>query len=265
MNLRVVMTAGGTREPIDDVRHVSNVATGALPAAMAEALLARGATVHYIHGPGAILPARLELQLQLDGGGGLAPADIDARLAEFRDRALSNQRKWTLGVLRCHQIETAAAAAQTVHSLVAQVEPHLVACAMAVADFAPIAHNGKLSSKLGGDGDLSVKMSPTAKVIDGVRAAWPAAALLGFKLLSGASEAEHRTASTTLAQRSGARWVFSNDMADYRQGLRRGVLWSADGVALDRLHGGQGDAGRRNLADCLVAAVWGYLDADLGA
>ncbi|HEX5823180.1 MAG TPA: bifunctional phosphopantothenoylcysteine decarboxylase/phosphopantothenate--cysteine ligase CoaBC [Candidatus Limnocylindrales bacterium] len=42
---RIVITAGGTREPIDPVRYIGNRSTGRMGVALAEAALARGATV----------------------------------------------------------------------------------------------------------------------------------------------------------------------------------------------------------------------------
>ncbi len=263
--LRVVMTAGGTHEPVDDVRHMSNVATGALPAAMAEALLRHGALVHYIHGPDAILPGRLRLDLALDGSQAPDDPSLDTLLAEFGRAARTARELWATGRLVLHGVGSAAETAQVVQDVVGAQHPHLVACAMAVADFTPLRHRGKLSSQQDGDGGLTLHMQPTAKVIDSVLAAWPEAALLGFKLLSGASEAEHRHAVLELCRRSGARWVFSNDMVDYRQGRRRGILWSAEGEALDRLSGGEGEAGRRQLGEEIVAAVLRYLDGAAGA
>ena len=48
--LRVVVTAGGTAEPIDPVRYIGNRSTGKMGVAIAEAALARGAQVTLIHG-----------------------------------------------------------------------------------------------------------------------------------------------------------------------------------------------------------------------
>jgi phosphopantothenoylcysteine decarboxylase/phosphopantothenate--cysteine ligase len=45
---RLVVTAGGTREPIDPVRYIGNRSTGKMGIAVAEAALARGATVTLI-------------------------------------------------------------------------------------------------------------------------------------------------------------------------------------------------------------------------
>jgi phosphopantothenoylcysteine decarboxylase/phosphopantothenate--cysteine ligase len=46
----VVVTAGGTAEPIDPVRYIGNRSTGRMGVAIAEAALARGARVTLIHG-----------------------------------------------------------------------------------------------------------------------------------------------------------------------------------------------------------------------
>ena len=45
---RIVITAGGTREPIDPVRYIGNRSTGRMGAALADAALARGAAVTLI-------------------------------------------------------------------------------------------------------------------------------------------------------------------------------------------------------------------------
>jgi phosphopantothenoylcysteine decarboxylase / phosphopantothenate---cysteine ligase len=47
---RVVVTAGGTAEPIDPVRFIGNRSSGLMGVALAEAALARGASVTLIHG-----------------------------------------------------------------------------------------------------------------------------------------------------------------------------------------------------------------------
>lgn len=50
-DLRVVITAGPTREPIDPVRYISNHSSGKMGFAIADAFAKRGATVQLISGP----------------------------------------------------------------------------------------------------------------------------------------------------------------------------------------------------------------------
>ncbi|HEY8741722.1 MAG TPA: bifunctional phosphopantothenoylcysteine decarboxylase/phosphopantothenate--cysteine ligase CoaBC, partial [Chloroflexota bacterium] len=54
--LRILVTAGGTREPIDPVRYIGNRSSGKMGYAIAEAAAARGATVTLVSAPSA-LPA----------------------------------------------------------------------------------------------------------------------------------------------------------------------------------------------------------------
>lgn len=51
---RVVVTAGGTQEPIDPVRHISNRSSGKMGYAIAEAARDRGAAVTLVSGPAAL-------------------------------------------------------------------------------------------------------------------------------------------------------------------------------------------------------------------
>jgi phosphopantothenoylcysteine decarboxylase/phosphopantothenate--cysteine ligase len=52
--VRILVTSGATREPIDTVRFLSNVSTGRTGALLADALTAHGHTVTLLHGEGAV-------------------------------------------------------------------------------------------------------------------------------------------------------------------------------------------------------------------
>lgn len=54
--MKVLITAGGTREPIDRVRYISNGSTGATGAALADALSKLGHNVYLLRGLGAVTP-----------------------------------------------------------------------------------------------------------------------------------------------------------------------------------------------------------------
>ncbi|MBC8039502.1 MAG: phosphopantothenoylcysteine decarboxylase [Opitutaceae bacterium] len=55
--MRILITSGATREPIDTVRFLSNVSTGRTGALLADALTARGHTVTLLHGEAAVRPS----------------------------------------------------------------------------------------------------------------------------------------------------------------------------------------------------------------
>src|SRR5262245_35822274 len=57
---QLLITSGGTREPIDDVRYVGNSSTGALGCAFAREALQRGYCVRLLKGQGALEPEASE-------------------------------------------------------------------------------------------------------------------------------------------------------------------------------------------------------------
>ena len=56
--MKVVVSAGGTREPMDPVRYLTNHSTGKMGYAVARAAAMRGADVPLIHGPTALPPVK---------------------------------------------------------------------------------------------------------------------------------------------------------------------------------------------------------------
>lgn len=260
-----VITAGGTQEPIDEVRHIANVATGALPCAIAEALMARGWEVAYIAGPDAHLPGQGRVHLDVTS------ADWPARWHEQEIRLQRLAKRIAHGWIHHYPVRTAAQAAETLESVCRTAQPLLTVCAMAVADFSPEPVAGKLSSRQDGratmpypgkvgraeaSGDeLVLFLQPTAKAIDRVRAAAPNTRLVGFKLLAGADDDALVAASKHLAQRCAADLVFANDIRTYRQGVRSGLLIAGDGAVLARLDGGHGEDATARLAELIVQSA----------
>lgn len=252
-----IVTAGGTREAIDEVRYIANAATGALPQAIAEELLGRGWAVHYLHGPGALVAGRVRADLDAMASDGRDLAVIADQIAEKRERC-------SRGELHLWPVNSAAQAGQTLRSLAADRHPQAAVCAMAVADFSPDAVTGKLQSRadsLGaGNADspavpLTLTLRPTAKTIDVVKAASPRTWLLGFKLLAGADEPTLIRAAAHLATRSGADAVFANDIRDVAAAGRKGLIVDQAATVLMRLDCGTGPAATRQLAAVLARYV----------
>ena len=97
---QVLITAGGTREPLDPVRYLGNKSSGKQGVALAEAALAAGATVTLIHAPLEVpVPAGVKLQrietareLRAATLAAAATADViimAAAVADFRPANLS--------------------------------------------------------------------------------------------------------------------------------------------------------------------------------
>lgn len=94
---RILITSGATREPIDEVRFISNLSSGSTGAALADYLRDRGHAIHLLHGQAAVMPngrlesesfgsaADLEEKLRLRLGTGAFDAVIMcAAVADYR-------------------------------------------------------------------------------------------------------------------------------------------------------------------------------------
>ena len=131
--MRVLVTAGGTREPIDDVRVLANRSTGRLGARLVEALAARGHAVTWVHG---VHAARPEL-----------PEGADVRGVLF-------DTSHELGLALTREVPGQDA----------------VFHAAAVADYLPESRAGKLSSDAD---ELVLRLRRAPKLVDGLRPARP--------------------------------------------------------------------------------------------
>lgn len=100
---RVVVTAGGTHEPIDPVRFIGNRASGRMGYAIAAAARDRGASVKLISGPATVQPphavdlVRVEtaIEMQREVEAAIVDADLlimNAAVADFRPAAVAGQK-----------------------------------------------------------------------------------------------------------------------------------------------------------------------------
>ncbi len=191
--LRLVVTGGAARAYLDAVRFLTSASTGATAAALAAEALRRGASVTYLHAPGARRPA--------------APP--------------------AAGRLSLVEAATVADAAAALRRLAPMADA--VIHAMAVPDFAPAAElPGKRPSRRG---PWRVTLRPTPKLLDAVRAAAPGAFLVAFKLEATEDPAALLAAARRLLAEGRADLVVANRLGDVRPRARRAWLVRASGEA----------------------------------
>jgi len=147
---RAIVTAGGTREPIDDARCVTNSSTGRLGAAIARALARAGASV--------VLAASRELAMRREER---APG---VEFRPFLDHG-------SLDGLLCELCGSGV---------------EILFMAAAVSDYLPLRQPGKIRSRAP---ELTLQMVRAPKILASLRERCGAkTVLVGFKLLSGVSE-----------------------------------------------------------------------------
>jgi phosphopantothenoylcysteine synthetase/decarboxylase len=216
--MNILVTGGGTIAPIDDVRAITNTSTGRFSSAISEAALRRGAKVWHVHTPSAIVPLPAQVSV-----------DLDAERVALRDRL-------TLLPLAEGTVPEYLA---TLRSLLVSQPFDAVFLAMAVSDYAPEPIIGKLNSDLD---ELVIRCKRVPKVIQSARDWAPATYLVGFKLTSGASEAELIDRATEANKVNRTELTVANDLSLYRQG-KHTVHLVRPGQPVERL-GGMDVAGR---------------------
>jgi len=154
VTLRAVITAGGTTEPIDDVRVVTNLSTGRFGAAIARALVARGVEVTLLAG-----------------------------------KALARQPTWIPEGVEVVPFGSFKDLDKVLSEAIVD-PPDLLFMAAAVSDYSPIPTDGKIRSDAE---EIVIRMRRNPKLLSRLREqCGPHTWLVGFKLLSGVSDEELR-------------------------------------------------------------------------
>jgi phosphopantothenate-cysteine ligase len=202
--MRILITAGGTRAPIDEVRWVGNVSTGRFGSELARHCLVRGVEVVHLHARNAEVPYLRTIDLREDWKTQLEECRQSA--AEFdavRDRYRS---------IPFMELEDYA---RELERLLTTEPFDVVFLTAAVSDYAPIPRVGKISSR---SGELVVHMAQVPKLIAKVKDWAPDVFLVGFKLLAGASEEELIRTAVAAGKVNRADVTVANDLRLLRQG-----------------------------------------------
>lgn len=193
--MKLLVTAGSTREAIDPVRFLSNVSTGATGAELATLLLARGHDVTLLRGVGAVKPAAAGL--------------------EYRD------------------FSSAADLGSKLKEMLASGEFDAVIMAAAVADYRPAAiAAGKIASKAE---TLVLELKRNPKLLPQLRDFSPRPLkVIGFKLTVGADLKRRTAAVKAQFAAGGVDAVVQNDLEEIRAAATHPFRLFAGGVTAPR-------------------------------
>ena len=179
---RIVVTAGGTREPIDPVRYIGNRSTGRMGVALVDAALARGATV-------TLIAAAVEVALPMDAA--VVRVETASELG---------------GALRT-AMETKDA------------PPDVLVMAAAVADFTPANTSGGKIARADG---LTLELAPTSDLLASVAASVAATASAGRRapiLVGFAAETGSLDRAPGKLRAKGVDFLVGNDVAEPGSGF----------------------------------------------
>ena len=194
---RVLVTGGGTREPIDAVRYVGNHSTGRTAAGLADAFIELGLDVSWLGARSAIRPQHACPQIEFDS---------------FADL----QQQLTAEVKQSHYDLIVHAAAVGDYSVQDVISGHRQ----------DTARKGKLAS----GAELSLRLTPNPKLLNRIRedSCNPNVRVVGFKLTVGADAEQTMAAVQRLFAAGGIDRVVHNDLHDIEMGRHRLTVFRQD-------------------------------------
>ncbi len=213
-----IVFAGGTREPIDDVRVITNLSTGRFGTAIARALARRGIEVTLAASTGVT-------ESLVDFSGIPGSSGHLVRFASYADLA--------------EVIRGLAEKTSSVRSMIFM--------AAAVSDFSPVRSDGKISSD---QEEITITMRRNPKLLARFREQFGADAfLIGFKLTSGLSREAMLEKAQKQLEACRLDLVVANDVKRFEGNRHPITLLATGGETIDM------DGTREEVADRLVALV----------
>ncbi len=216
--MRVLITAGGTAEKIDQVRSITNHSTGKLGSLIAEAFLAAHARVDYVTTAAALRPAAHEnLQLhQISGTQELADKMADLLHSTPYDTVIHS--------MAVSDFTPAQSLSQ--EQFLAKLNQLVQTKETVTADDLDIfLSDEKQETKISSATEqLYLILKKTPKVIQQIKKIQPDTLLVGFKLLVDVSKEELLQVAQNSLQKNQADYVLANDLTSIGQGKHRGYL-----------------------------------------
>lgn len=192
--LRVLVTSGGTKEPIDGVRSISNFSSGKTGVAIAEYFVRSGHVVTLL------------------------------RATDSVSTGLVNSKSFTTFADLELLLRTELAESYDVMIHAAAVSDYSVD-SIASANGEVLSRQGKVRSQ----GGLTIWLKENAKLLDQFRA-WtrnPNIKIVAFKLTSGADDAQRMDAVKAVFERAHPDWVVQNDLTEISETQHPAMIYSA--------------------------------------
>ncbi|MBK5263478.1 MAG: phosphopantothenate--cysteine ligase [Peptostreptococcaceae bacterium] len=203
--MKLIITAGGTTEKIDDVRSITNLSTGRLGNAIARSVLRNFGEklekLYYIHGTRAISPSGPNVVSISIGG----VSELETVLKEILEKEKIDA-----------VIHSMAVSDYTVKELTTLED---------VKEGKTLDASKKISSDIE---NLVIVMKKTPKVISSIKKWSPNTLLVGFKLLSHVPKEELMAVGHALLLKNGCDFVLANDLEDIKEKTHKGFLIHQD-------------------------------------
>lgn len=218
---KIVITSGGTKVPIDGVRHISNMSSGYFGSLLAIEAIKMGHEVVFIGAKHSVFPSVFRINLARNTSFAQQLEKLAARKQLIENAIIKGYRElyYTDFDDYCDVLKA---------ELYNETLAHIVVLAAAVSDYAPVAEKGKIKSD---NDEMTITLKKLPKVIDEVKKWSPESKLVGFKLLVDSSSTELAKAAFDQIERAGVDLVVANDLKTIKQGQREFLVCDKNGTA----------------------------------
>ena len=222
----VLVTAGGTSEPIDNVRSITNHSSGGLGKAIAESFLAAGHTVTYVTTKHALRPTQ---QLDLS----IKEIETTVELATTLEQLFAEKQFDAIVhamAVSDFTTETAQTEEQFIASFAQQLSEQTLAT-IVQNTLNQIADIPQTATKISSDTDrLLIFLKKNPKVIQMIRDKQPQTVLVGFKLLVNVSQEELVQVAQAALVKNRCDFVLANDLMNVHETEHEGLLINETGI-----------------------------------
>lgn len=224
--MNILITAGGTSERIDDVRKITNTATGRLGAHIAEEFLKyENSRLTYIHGTGAVVPVNERIN---------AIEICSVEELEKTVERLLNQEKFDAVIhsmaVSDYRVKSVSSVQETASSIAWNITGNKGTDLNGIISGTFLQKsNDFINNKISSDCDnLIIVLEKTPKIIGMFKKIQPLSLLVGFKLLSGSDTETLLEAGYSLLLRNQCDFVFANDAKNVSHDRHSGILINPD-------------------------------------
>jgi phosphopantothenate---cysteine ligase (CTP) len=202
--VKVLLTSGGTKVPLDEVRYIGNMSNGTFGDHICRSLLACGNTVDFLYAKGSKAPHEFRTDLRISDDPTYDMENLIERVKFLKKVGIRYSP---------YEYADFDAYADKLRKMLG-LYPDVVILAAAVSDFKPVV---KAKGKIDSNTDkMTIELEQTPKLIRTIKELCPKTFLVGFKLLVGSTQKELEFAMAKQIANAGSDMVVGNDIRDIR-------------------------------------------------
>lgn len=207
--MKILITSGGTKIPIDTVRDITNMSTGTFGTKIAEEILRKGHDVCFFRAKNSKSPMRFTMDLNSDEN------PLGDSRSFWAERIIWKSHYQELEFSTFEQYE------RGLNLFIGSEKPDVIVLTAAVSDYTvENPFNGKIRS----NDLLTIRLTSLPKIINKVKSWAPYAKLVGFKLLVNSRSDQLIDAAKRSCVENGCDMVVANDLEDIKDGKHRVTL-----------------------------------------